>query len=262
MKKSEIEGGPRARENLPGPSTPQQLSLLDYAEPLPPGALRPEAEFIAELQSLLKDPMAVRLTRNRSTLISIGRTPAGREARIQHAFRAADRTTVKALAQFLHNPTPHSRALVDEFIRDHYDLIEAMAREAPAVEAGSAKGAHRDLTKIMANVMRDYGFRLPGMKIQWSSRRRAGRGCSSIRFGSYCRRAKTIRIHPDLDQPDVPEFFVEYIVYHELLHALFPPTGGQRRQIHGAEFKRFEKKFRRFEEALHYEKHFVRTKLK
>jgi hypothetical protein len=62
----------------------------------------------------------------------------------------------------------------------------------------------------------------------------------------------------------VPEFFVEYIVYHELLHALFPPVAAQggRRDVHTAEFKRFEKKFPRYREAIEFEKLFVNTRLK
>lgn len=39
------------------------------------------------------------------------------------------------------------------------------------------------------------------------------------RLGSYDAAGSLIRIHPALDKPAVPRFFIEYIVYHEMLHA-------------------------------------------
>ncbi|HXK44739.1 MAG TPA: SprT-like domain-containing protein [bacterium] len=41
----------------------------------------------------------------------------------------------------------------------------------------------------------------------------------SIVFGNYCPETNLIRINRSLDSDSVPEFFLEYIVFHEMLHA-------------------------------------------
>ena len=37
-------------------------------------------------------------------------------------------------------------------------------------------------------------------------------------MGSYSVEDRLIRIHPTLDRPDVPRYYVAWIVYHEMLH--------------------------------------------
>ncbi|HUT53872.1 MAG TPA: hypothetical protein VM658_10825 [bacterium] len=246
---------------------PRQLSLLDLARPLTPAGLKDEREFTAELAALVAEPVKIILTSNRSTLISVREGKGGQKtARVQCAFRAADHETMKALARFILKPDARSRRRIDAFLHNNQALIEAMARDSSPRLAARSAGRHLDLTRVLNKVRREYGIRVPGVAISWSSggTRRKRRARRTIKFGSYCHRSKTIKIHPGLDSPDVPEFFVEYIVYHELLHALFPPVAGDggRRDVHTAEFKRFEKKFPRYEEARKFEKLFVNTRLK
>ena len=45
---------------------------------------------------------------------------------------------------------------------------------------------------------------------------------SSIRLGTYTHDQQLVRIHPALDQPEVPRFFVAFVVFHELLHHVVP----------------------------------------
>lgn len=242
---------------------PAQLSLLDLTGPMYHGELMDEAEFKSLLKNLLPEPAEIVLTRNRSSLIWMQTMDhGGRVARVQHCFRAADQKTIKALARFLVRPDKRNRERIDAFLREHAELVEAMGREPQAPPSPVPRGQHHDLNKAMRKVMRDYGLKVPGLGITWSSRgpRRRRR---SIKFGSFCKDSRMIRVHPDLDSPRVPDYFIEYIVYHEILHALFPPSDEDgRREVHGPEFKRFERKFERFEEALRFETEFVEKMLK
>jgi predicted metal-dependent hydrolase len=84
----------------------------------------------------------------------------------------------------------------------------------------------------------------------------------SIKLGSYCARDRLIRVHPRLDDPSVPRFFVEYVVYHEMLHHVLPPdVRGGRRQLHDARFKRMERAFPRYDDAIAWESQNVRQLL-
>jgi predicted metal-dependent hydrolase len=94
-------------------------------------------------------------------------------------------------------------------------------------------------------------------KISWSRdhQLRTRRRLRSIKLGSYTARDKLIRVHPALDAAFVPRFFVEYIVYHEMLHHVLPPRrSGKRRSLHGPEFQAREKDFEQFEAALQWER--------
>ena len=68
------------------------------------------------------------------------------------------------------------------------------------------------------------------------------------RLGSYHPRQKLIRIHRILDQPQIPSYFISYIVYHEMLHHVCPPQrrSDGKRWIHHPTFKAREKEFEHF----------------
>jgi predicted metal-dependent hydrolase len=64
-----------------------------------------------------------------------------------------------------------------------------------------------------------------------------------------------IRINPVLDIERVPPYFVEFIVYHEMLHAfLGVKNKNGRRSVHSKEFRELEKRFSDYEKAMAWEK--------
>jgi predicted metallopeptidase len=70
------------------------------------------------------------------------------------------------------------------------------------------------------------------------------------RLGHYDPVHNTITLSPVLDEAGVPRFVVRYIVYHEMLHAIFESTcsGGIKRH-HTSEFRRAEKAYPEFAAA-------------
>jgi hypothetical protein len=70
------------------------------------------------------------------------------------------------------------------------------------------------------------------------------------RLGHYDPVHHTITLSPVLDSPRVPKFVVSYIVYHEMLHAIFEDTSDLRAQKHHPpEFRRIEKAYPDYGEA-------------
>ena len=90
--------------------------------------------------------------------------------------------------------------------------------------------------------------------IAWGRRRRLPPREYFV-FGSIQEDDRIIRIHPGLDVPWVPEWFLEYVVYHEMLHAIVPdePLPGGRRRVHTAEFHRRERLFAHYRRARRWE---------
>jgi hypothetical protein len=76
---------------------------------------------------------------------------------------------------------------------------------------------------------------------------------SLSRLGHYDSIHNTITLSPVLDSPKVPKYVVRYVVYHEMLHAIFEntPSMGAGRH-HSKEFRRAERAYPDFSRAKKY----------
>lgn len=119
----------------------------------------------------------------------------------------------------------------------------------------SGQGRYFNLREIFDKInARYFGNRLKRYQIVWG-RRRAQRPREMIVFGTIQEEDRIIRIHPLLDRVFVPTFFVEYVVYHEMLHAFVPDEydASGRRLVHHDKFLARERKFRWFRRAKAWE---------
>ena len=109
----------------------------------------------------------------------------------------------------------------------------------------SAQGNAYDLDRMFAKLNRRYfEGELPKPSITWSQRR-----TRSI-LGHHDRVHETITISKSLDSSQVPEWFVEYILYHEMMHIKHAAKIiNGRRYYHTAAFRVDEKRFSKYEEA-------------
>jgi hypothetical protein len=119
----------------------------------------------------------------------------------------------------------------------------------------STEGRHFDLQTIFDRInQRYFRNRLRSYTITWGRRRRR-RPASYIVFGSIQEEDRIIRIHPLLDREFVPRWYLEYVVYHEMLHAFVPDKqdAAGRRIIHHEGFLKRERKFRHYQAAIQWE---------
>jgi hypothetical protein len=96
----------------------------------------------------------------------------------------------------------------------------------------SARGHHYHLEEIFDDLNRRFFHGLMGRpQLTWS------REHARNRLGHYDPAHNTIVISRVFDDPRVPRFVVEYIVYHEMLHLKHPvKLRGSRRCVHSREF--------------------------
>jgi hypothetical protein len=108
-----------------------------------------------------------------------------------------------------------------------------------------ARGRCYDLNNIFQRLNRlFFGGELSTQRLGWSSRR-----WRTI-LGHYDSANTTIVISRLLDSPAVPRYLIEYLVYHEMLHVRFPTErNGFRRVLHSRQFREWEKKFPKYEQA-------------
>ena len=91
-------------------------------------------------------------------------------------------------------------------------------------------------------------------RITWG-RKSSTKKRRSIRLASYCVEERLIRVHRGLDQRWVPSVYLDWVVFHEMLHCLIPiPTKNGRREFHGEQFARAEQDFEHYEQAQLWER--------
>ena len=90
---------------------------------------------------------------------------------------------------------------------------------------------HHHLASLAAEVHRTYFFKYPPLPVRWGQQitRKKRR---SIRLGSYNHHTTEVRIHPILNKPGVPAFFIQSVIYHEYLHHVLGPHHNRRFHQH------------------------------
>ncbi|WP_375793623.1 hypothetical protein O1W69_00635 [Chlamydia sp. 12-01] len=137
----------------------------------------------------------------------------------------------------------------------HLPGIYSSTRVRSSIPIDCTPGKVYDLEKIY----QDLNLRLfegsLNLKIGWFGRERSG-NARRVVLGSYHEEEQVIRIHRSLDRESVPLFFMEYIIYHEMVHSVVPreysPSG--RTVFHGKKFKEYERRFPLYESAIAWEK--------
>jgi len=143
-------------------------------------------------------------------------------------------------------PTIHDRVYRD------YSLTPGVMRASDLARRGrgrkhfsTAQGEVYDLEKMFAKLNRRFfNSEIAKPAITWSQRR-----TRSI-LGHHDHIYDSITISKTLDSKDVPEWFVEYILYHEMLHIKHPARLiNGRRYYHTSAFRQDERRFPYYDQA-------------
>ncbi len=233
---------------------PRQLTLL-LSSPRPQLFVDEQARQSLErrLTSLLEQRILLSITDNRRTMISASRRNGLLRLRLHHMFLDAELPVVRSLSRYLLSGDRNASAVLGDYIDNNGHRIRSGRRRARL----RTDGRHHDLLELF-DAINDRWFdgSVHDVRVTWgrrsSSSRRRGR--HSIRLGTYCAQDRIIRVHPALDQAWVPRFFVQYILFHEMLHHVVPaPVRNGRQCFHGAEFRLRERAYPDYERALRWE---------
>ncbi len=229
--------------------------------PFPPAPARPTRQVALQKARELAGRIAAHLGPdfkvhlsvhdNRSTMVSYRRQPPLLRIRLHHMFLEAPDEVVRALGDYTGKGLKTAGSTLDDFIA----VCQARIRAEPLKPSLLvARGECHDLQALF-DAINDSHFQ-GGIRarIGWG-RHPAKRRRKSIRLGVYDHKAREIRLHPALDRPMVPRFFVEFIVFHEMLHQLFPSErGGGRHVHHPRAFRDRERAWPKYAAAMDWEK--------
>lgn len=202
--------------------------------------------------------LALAVTDNRYTMISVKREKGLFRLRLHHMFLEADPEIVSALGRYVARNDRDASQLLSRFIDLNHRKIRRVRRRRPTVFTIETRGEIHDLQAIYDDLNRRYFADRIEARITWSQRTQPGakrRRRNSIKMGSYSVEDRLIRIHASLDRPFVPKLFVEWIVYHEMLHQKHAiPIVGGRRQFHTPAFLAEEASFEHYARASRWER--------
>jgi len=205
---------------------------------------------------LTKGRVAVTLTDNRYTMISVRRVPKDKryEVRLHHMFADADSVVVRALARYIADNDADASRVLGDFIDQNSDHVRGRARRQPTQLILTA-GEHHDLRQIFDDLNERYFDNKIEAMITWGLRNGRPRRRNSIKMGSYAVEDRLIRIHRSLDRAFVPTFFVAWIVFHEMLHQVHDiRVKNGRREFHSKEFLADEAMYEHYDEAKSWER--------
>jgi hypothetical protein len=209
--------------------------------------------FRKRVEKALGKTISLTFTNNATSMISVKTRGSGTDVRIHRVFLGAKTPVIDEIADFIkrgRGKTPFVRA----FIRQNKGLLRTAPQRRKSLRA---TGEWHDLVNICRKINAEYFNDRVTAGITWGVRnhRRAARRRT---LGSYNRDAGLITINPLLDRRTVPCYFVEFIVYHEMLHAdMGVKISNGRRLVHTGEFRARERLFREYARAIAWEKRWM-----
>lgn len=226
----------------------QQLELIPQLVSLPP--LGNSACMLqAALSQQVGKQVDLHLTNNRRSMVTWRESAAGVRLRLHRMFVASDEGTVRALANYIRRGDRRSSTELSHFIRLHEAWVEA-----PKLPLGILRtlGHVYDLQELFALINRQHFEGRVEAHVSWGNRPRPSRRAHrSIRLGTYCPQRCLIRLHPVLDQAWVPQFFVAYVMFHEMLHHVMPSAQrGDDRVFHTPQFRAAERAYPDYAAAI------------
>ncbi len=186
---------------------------------------------------------------NRSSVLSVHQKQTDLVLRLHRLFSDAPSPVIEALARYVLKGDRKSGVVVRQMVHLYFST------EQMAPERLQQRGKAYHLEEIYARIESKYFSSPLSLSIGWAPRYRIGK-FRSMTFGTYDRHRSQIRIHPLLDDENVPLYFLEFIVYHEMLHAVCPSFVDKKGAVrcHTPKFRAMEREFAQFQEAKEWEK--------
>jgi hypothetical protein len=219
----------------------QQLSLPFHLN---------ESSLKTYLEKSTGKEVSLVVTDNSDSLLSVKTAKSSMAVRLHWIFLSADSDVLDEIAGFaggVKRRTPKIRRFIDQ-------NTHCVKERPPRTVRIRSRGKYHDLAEMFNSVNSEYFDGRVSASITWSVKGRR-RSAMERTLGSFSQHNNLIRINPILDSRRVPRYFLEFIIYHEMLHAeMGIEDYAGRRSLHSREFKKKERLFKHYTKALEWEK--------
>jgi hypothetical protein len=204
----------------------------------------------SHFETLLGKKCELKINDNRSTMLSVKWEPDCTKVSLHRMFLQAPNNVMEKLACYISRADDKIPRAVRSYIEDNLKVLDyshTLDRSKLITQ-----GTHFNLQELYTDVVQEYFEEPMPLLITWFGtsvppRKRR----QQVTLGLFHDQLRLIKINRILDQEHVPQFFVRYVIYHEMLHFVCPSYIDDRgiHRIHYPEFKRREKRFQQYEEA-------------
>ena len=189
------------------------------------------------------------LTDNSTSMLSIRNKGAVSCVRLHRMFLCVDEATLKEIGLFI----KHGSGSMTRF-RAFLNKMSSVVRRRPQrYFPVRTRGKYYELYAIFERLNEEYFDSRLTSAITWGT----GSSRKAVRkrtLGSYSNHSNIIRINPVLDKNEVPDYYIEFVVYHEMLHAAIGiGEKDGRRSVHTRAFRERERLFKYYDKAMRWE---------
>lgn len=227
--------------------------------PIPFAKKRPQV-FIHEgvrqalerrIEGALGGAASLHVNDNVRSVVTVRRRHGQLRVGVHHMFLDASPLVLGALVRYVVHGDRESSQLVNRFVEAHHHRLKA--ERAPYLPL-KTKGHVHDLLRLFQRLNAKYFGGTHDALVSWGKKTRSRRSSprKSIKLGSYSAVERLIRIHPVLDRPWVPRYFVEYVLFHEMIHHTL--ANSQTKRLHPPAFREREMRFAKYEQAIAWER--------
>jgi hypothetical protein len=194
-------------------------------------------------------PLEIKINNNRHTLLSVRRRPRKTCLSLHHIFLDAPRDVIEAIALYVQGGKKRLSPIVRAFIETRRAALDYSHIVEP--QKLSPQGRVYNLGVIFNELNETYFGGSQKLHITWfgsidpKHRTRAT-------LGLYYDTLRLIKIHRLLDTKSVPRYVLEFVVYHEMVHAIYPSYINEKgiSRSHDRAFHEREKQFRDYKKAV------------
>lgn len=211
--------------------------------------------FQRDIEVAVKKKLKLKINNNRSTMLSVKWEPDCTKVSLHRIFLEAPKNIMNDLACHIRKEnsdvSPKVRAYIEEKLKG-LDFSDRLPKEGLVTQ-----GEFYNLEEIYQSINREYFNNEVDLWITWYGKLNPTNK-SRVTFGLYQEQMRLIKIHRMMDRsrrfirrPYFPDFFVSYVVFHEMLHHVCPSYVDEngRLSIHTKEFKMREREFKDFDLA-------------
>ncbi len=222
---------------------------------------------VEELRRFLMDmtgkSIQLKINDNHHSIIKAtpDKTGLGLRASVHRIFLNAPNEVLADLADFISKPSDDSRSSIRQYIHENLsaEKPESFVKKKLSTKE-NPKGKIYDLRNRADFLNRQYfypklEFRIEWMRLNQQKSTRKRRFQRQFTLGLWVVNQQKIKIHPILDSLEVPLFYLDFVIYHEMCHIVAPPICHEsgRRTVHTREFYRLEKQFSHYRQAIKWQ---------
>lgn len=208
--------------------------------------------MFADIQKQLENgsglKLKLKINNNHSTMLSVKWEPDFARVSLHQMFLEAPQNIMDSLSCYLKKKESELSPSVKKFISEKLKTYD-YSNEVNPIKLETSGNLY-DLKKIYTALNAEYFDNQLNLKITWFGKS-SERPKSLVTLGFYHDSLRLIKINRLLDNENIPDYVISYVIYHEMLHHTCPSfydKNGQQ-HIHTKEFKSQEKLFRYYRAA-------------